>query len=178
MERCKPVSLEDFDKLEQSFRFEVTLDATPERVFEVFEDPDSWPVWAGAIKTVTWTSAKPFEVGTTRDVEIMGGLIAHEVFFAWEPPHRMGFTFAGTNKPAVTSLGEHYELQPLSGGRSRLVWRVAYDSRSFMRYLAPLVRPAVRLMGARIMRGLARYVRALPSVERASAASPEPRAYG
>jgi uncharacterized protein YndB with AHSA1/START domain len=177
LERCKRVGLEDFDRLEQSFRFEVTLDATPESVFQVFEDPDSWPVWVGAIKRVSWTSPKPFGVGTSRDVEIIGGLIAHEVFFAWEPPHRMGFYFEGTNKPAVASLGEHYELQPLSGGRSRLVWRVAYDSRSFMRYVAPLVRPAVRLMGARIMGGLERYVRGLPSVDSASA-SQEPRAYG
>jgi uncharacterized protein YndB with AHSA1/START domain len=178
MRECKPLTLDDFDRLEESFRFETILDAPPERVFEVFEDPGSWPVWADAIKKVTWTSPKPFTVGTTRDVDIMGVLIAHERFFIWEPPHRMAFYFEATNKPAVTSLGEFYELQPVDGGRTRLIWRVVYESRSFMRYLSPLLRPAVRLFNARIVRGLERYVRELEPIATVSEPSREPRAYG
>ena len=46
MEECKTLTLDDFDRLEDSFRFETILDAIPERVFEVFEDAESWPVWA------------------------------------------------------------------------------------------------------------------------------------
>lgn len=178
MEHCTPLTIDDFDRLEDSFRFETILDATPERIFAVFEDPDSWPVWAGAIKKVTWTSPKPFAVGTTRDVEIVGGLVAHERFFIWEPPYRMAFYFAGTNKPAVASLGEHYELEPLDGGRTRFTWRVAYESRSFMRYAAPLLRPGVRLMGARIVKGLERYVRELATTEASSPPSDGTTAYG
>lgn len=178
MQECKPLTLEDFDRLKDSFRFETTLDATPEQVFQVFEDPESWPVWADAIKKVIWTSPKPFEVGTTRDVNIVGGLTAHERFFIWEPPRRMAFYFEATNKPAVVSLAEYYELEPLEGGRSRFTWRVAYESRGFMRYLAPLLRPAVRFFNARIVRGLERYVRELPSAQAKSQASSEPRAYG
>ena len=170
--------MDDFDRLEDSFRFEAILDATPERVFRVFEDPDSWPVWAGAIKKVTWTSPKPFQVGTTRDVDIIGGLTAHEHFFVWEPPYRMAFYFAGTNRPAVAALGEHYELEPLDGGRTRLTWRVAYESRSFMRYVAPLLRPVVRLMGLRIVKGLERYVRALPITETPTRPSSGTTTYG
>ena len=178
MEACKPLTLEDFDRLEESFRFETILDATPERVFEVFEDAESWPVWAGAIKKVTWTSPKPFVVGTTRDVDITGGLIAHERFFVWDPPHRMAFYFVGTNKPAVNSLAEYYELQPLDDGRTRFIWRVAFESRSFMRYVSPLLRPAVRVFMGRIVKGLERYVRELPVNEAAAKPSPETRAYG
>ena len=178
MEACKPLTLEDFDRLEESFRFETILDATPERVFEVFEDAESWPVWAGAIKKVTWTSPKPFVVGTTRDVDITGGLIAHERFFVWDPPHRMAFYFVGTNKPAVNSLAEYYELQPLDDGRTRFIWRVAFESRSFMRYVSPLLRPAVRVFMGRIVKGLESYVRELPVNEAAAKPSPETRAYG
>ena len=178
MNECKPLTLEDFDRLDESFRFETTLDATPERVFEVFEDPESWPIWARPIQTVTWTSPKPFAVGTTRDVDIVGGLVAHERFFVWEPPHRMAFYFVGTSKPAVASLAEYYELEPLSGGRSRFVWRVAYESRSRMRYVSPLLRPAVRLFMARIVKGLERYVSELPPPETASTPSREARACG
>jgi hypothetical protein len=178
MEECKPLTLDDFDRLDDSFRFETILGATPERVFEVFEDAESWPVWAGAIKNVTWTSPKPFTVGTTRDVDITGGLIAHERFFVWEPPRRMAFYFVGTNKPAVTSLAEYYELQPLGDGRSRFIWRVAFESRSFMRYLSPLLRPAVRIFMGRIVKGLERYVQELPPAETTEQPSPETRAYG
>ena len=60
MQECKPLTLEDFDRLEESFRFETILETTPEKVFEVFEDPESWPVWAGAIRKVTWTILKAF----------------------------------------------------------------------------------------------------------------------
>jgi hypothetical protein len=90
----------------------------------------------------------------------------------------MAFYFAGTNKPAVAALAEYYELQPLSGGRTRFVWRVAYESRSLMRYVSPLLRPAVRLMSARIVKGLERYVRELPATEATSEPSGDTRAYG
>ena len=88
------------------------------------------------------------------------------------------FDFAGTNRPAVASLGEHYELEPLDGGRTRLTWRVAYESRSFMRYAAPLLRPVVRLMGLRIVKGLERYVRALPITETSTRPSNGTTTYG
>ena len=178
MEECKPLTLEDFDRLGDSFRFETTLDASPEQVFAVFEDPDSWPVWAAAIKKVTWTSPKPFEVGTTRDVDIMGALTAHERFFIWDPPHRMAFYFVGTNRPAVVSLGEYYELESLGDGRSRFLWRVAYEPRGLMRHLSPLMRPLVRLFNARIVRGLERYVRDLPATAQGVQSAGEPRAFG
>ncbi|MEM9730317.1 MAG: SRPBCC family protein [Myxococcota bacterium] len=163
MQSCTPLALEDFDRLTDSFRFETVLEASPERIFDVFEDPESWPEWAGAIKKVIWTSPKPFEVGTTRDVHLMGGLVGHERFFAWERNRCMGFYFVGTNKPAVAAFGEYYELEPLDDVRTRFVWRIAYQPKPAMRVLSPLTRPFVRLMGGRIVKGLERYVRALPS---------------
>jgi len=178
MESCEPLALDAFDRLDHSFRFETILDATPERVFAVFEDPHSWPVWVSAIRKVTWTSPKPFGVGTTRDVDIIGGLTAHERFFIWDPPYRMAFYFEGTNKPAVSSLGEYYELRALDGGRTRFVWRVAYEPRSFMRHLSAPLRPLVRLMGARIVKGLERYVRELPVVEAHNRSVDQTKAFG
>lgn len=178
MEECRPLTLDDLDQLTERFRFETVLRATPEQVFEVFEDPDSWPVWAGAIKKVTWTSPKPFGVGTTRDVDITGGLTVHERFFAWDAPYRMGFYFVGTNKPAVNALAEYYELEPMGDGRTRFVWRFGYESRGVMRYVSPLLRPAVRLMGSRIVRGLERYLLALATVEPTSIAQTDTTTFG
>lgn len=178
MDECRPLTLADFDRLTDSFRFETELDATPEQVFAVFEDPASWPVWVDAITNVTWTSPKPFEVGTTRDVSIIGGLKVHERFFIWEPNRRMAFYLEGTNKPAVAALGEYYELQPLGEGRTRFVWRIAYEPKSMMRFLSPVLRPLVRLMCGRIVSGLERYVRELPTKQPTEAATGGSRAYG
>ncbi len=43
------------------FRFVSTVDLaiTPEQVFEVFGDAESWPHWATVITKVTWTSPEP-----------------------------------------------------------------------------------------------------------------------
>lgn len=177
MHACDPLTLADFDQLRDSFRFETVLDAAPEQIFDVFEDPESWPVWAGAITKVVWTSPKPFEVGTTRDVHLLGGLVAHERFFIWERNERMAFTFVGTNKPAVSALGEYYELEPIDDRRTRFVWRIAYRPKPMMRLLSPLTGPLVRMLGSRIIKGLEKYVAELPA-RSAPAPSAEPRAYG
>ena len=171
MHECKPLTLADFDRLPDSFRFETVLDATPERIFDVFEDPESWPVWAGAITKVVWTSPKPFEVGTTRDVHLRGGLVAHERFFIWERNRKMAFYFVGTNKSAVVSLAEYYELEPLEDGKTRFVWRIAFVSKPIMRLLSPLMRPLVRLLTRRIVKGLEQYVQGLPAQQVASASA-------
>jgi len=58
------------------FRFVSTVDLgiTPEQVFDVFGDAESWPQWATVITKVTWTSPEPRGVGTTRTVDMRGGI--------------------------------------------------------------------------------------------------------
>ena len=48
------------------FRFVSTVDLTitPEQVFEVLDDAESWPHWATVITKVTWTSPQPHGVET------------------------------------------------------------------------------------------------------------------
>ncbi|WP_197501797.1 SRPBCC family protein, partial [Mycobacterium sp. 1164985.4] len=43
------------------FRFVSTVDLaiTPEQLFEVLADAESWPHWATVITEVTWTSPEP-----------------------------------------------------------------------------------------------------------------------
>ena len=59
------------------FRFVSTVDLTitPEQVFEVLDDAGSWPHWATVITKVTWTSPQPHGVGTTRTVDMRGGIV-------------------------------------------------------------------------------------------------------
>ena len=174
MHDCRTVDLDYFETAPESFRYEVVLSASPERVFEVFEDAESWPVWADAITRVTWTTPKPFTVGTKRTVDLKGGLRADEYFMAWRQNERMAFYFERTSKPVLQSFAEDYQLEAVGNGKTKLVWRVAFESRGLMAYLSPLLRPVVRAMLARIMKGLERYLKdhpastATPSTESAT----------
>jgi len=93
MHACERVGLEFIDSAPFRFVSTVELAITPEQVFEVLSDAESWPQWATAITKVTWTSAEPFGVGTTRTVDMRGGIVGDEEFLAWEPYSHMAFRF-------------------------------------------------------------------------------------
>lgn len=83
-----------------------------ERVFATLEDGPSWAKWTGVVRTVTWTSPKPFAKGTTRSLTLAGGINLDEVFWAWEPPRRMGFSVAAASIGWVSAFTEVYEIAP------------------------------------------------------------------
>ena len=85
------------------------------------EDAAVWPKWAPAIKKVTWTSPKPFGLGTTRTVDLIGGMLAEEEFIGWEPNRRMAFYFVRTSMPA-DAFAEDYVLRDLGDGRTEIAW--------------------------------------------------------
>ena len=89
MHECDRVDLSFIDTAPFRFVSTVDLAITPEQLFEVLADAESWPHWATAITKVTWTSPEPRGVGTTRTVNMRGGIVGDEVFLAWEPftPH-------------------------------------------------------------------------------------------
>lgn len=71
---CERVDLEFVDRAPYRFVSTVDLAITPEQLFEVLADASSWPHWASVITNVTWTSPEPRGVGTTRTVEMRGGI--------------------------------------------------------------------------------------------------------
>ncbi len=64
------MACESLDSAPVRFVNEVTINATPERVFEVLEDFDAWPEWFNDIVKVEWTSPRPFGVGTIRNADL------------------------------------------------------------------------------------------------------------
>jgi hypothetical protein len=62
---CRPVDASFFDTAPMRFKNVVELNASPAKVFAIFEDGESWPQWFRAIRKVAWTSNKPYGVGTT-----------------------------------------------------------------------------------------------------------------
>ncbi len=157
---CRKVDLGFFETAPFRFEASVEVDAAPEGVFDVFEDADAWTVWVPAIKHVEWTSPKPFGVGTTRTVKMVGGMVAEEEFIAWERGRRMAFYFRTASQKNLVAFGEDYQVSDLGGGRSRVTWRVAMDVGGINRIVMPVTGPMVGA-GLKWMLGrLRRYVAA------------------
>jgi len=127
MNACRPIDQEFFAQAPVRFDAEVVVRATPEQIFETFEDADAWVAWAVPIQGVAWTSLPPFGVGTTRTVTMSGGMIGDEEFIAWERGTHMAFRFTETNIPQMGAFGEDYRVTDLGDGRCRVHWVMAME---------------------------------------------------
>ena len=122
---CEKVGLEFFDTAPTCHRATKEIAATPEQIFAVLLDADSWVKWAMPITGVDWTSGFPIEVGSTRTVHMRGGLIGYEEFIAYEHGRRMAFRFNEVSKDGVQAFAEDYQVTELSPGRCRIEWTMA-----------------------------------------------------
>lgn len=157
---CTKVGLEFLDQTRNVFKAEEIVRATPEQIFEVFEDAHAWTVWAMPIQKVEWTSPKPFGVGTTRTVSMMGGMDGYEEFIAWERGKRMAFTFVGCSKDATEKFLEDYRVADLGDGRCKVQWYMAMEARGFSRNLMWMTRPVLRMANKRMFRKFREYTEA------------------
>ena len=82
--------------------------------------------WCKGLSSITWTSPRPFAVGTTRQVKALFGLMtSDEQYFIWEEGHRQAFYFTGSNLPLFKAFAEDYIVEPLGENQCRLTWKVA-----------------------------------------------------
>ncbi|OBG32286.1 hypothetical protein A5672_25915 [Mycobacterium alsense] len=153
---CERVDLSFVDNARFRFQNSVDLAITPEQLFEVLADAESWPRWASVITKVTWTSPEPRGVGTTRTVEMRGGLVGNEEFLAWEPFTRMAFRFNECSTQAVAAFAEDYRVEAIPGG-CRLTWTMAQQPAGPSRWAMPLVGPLLNLGLRRFLRNLRSY---------------------
>ena len=72
---CERVSVSFTETAPYRFTNSADLAITPEQLFEVLADAAAWPRWASVITNVTWTSPEPRGVGTTRTVDMRGGIV-------------------------------------------------------------------------------------------------------
>ncbi len=141
-----------------AFTATATLNCTPDRLFEIFEDAEAWPVWAGAIQKVEWTSPQPFDIGTTRTVYMQGNLEGYEEFIAWERGKHMAFKFAGANKDNMYAFGEDYKVTDLGNGQCDLVWIMALKPKGFSKVVLSVFRPIMGRYVQSLANGLKKYV--------------------
>ncbi len=157
---CTPVGLEFLEQTKNVFRAKETIKASPEVIFEVFEDAESWTVWAFPIQKVVWTSPKPFGVGTTRSVHMMGDMVGYEEFVAWEPGKRMAFTFVGCSKDATDKFIEDYRVTDLGDGSCTVEWYMAMEPRGFSRHIMWMTRPLMRFANRQMFKKFRKYTEA------------------
>ncbi|MBT1098045.1 SRPBCC family protein [Streptomyces sp. Tu102] len=77
--------------------------------------------------TISWTSPRPFGVGTTRQVGVFGALQADERYFLWEEGRRQAFHITRANLPLFKRFGEYYDIEPRSDTTCRFTWKVAAE---------------------------------------------------
>ena len=123
---CKRVGLDFVDAAPYRFVSTVDLAITPEQLFEVLADETSWPHWASVITKVTWTSPEPRGVGTTRTVEMRGGITGYEEYLVWQPFTRMAFRFNESTTGAIAAFAEDYRVTETAAG-CRLTWIMALE---------------------------------------------------
>jgi len=147
---CTKVGVEFLEQTKNTFVATEVIKASPEQIFDVFENAHSWTVWAMPIQKVEWTSPQPYVVGTTRSVHMMGGMIGYEEFVEWERGKRMAFTFTGCSKDATEKFLEDYRVTDLGDGTCEVQWHMAMDTRGFSRNLMFLTRPIMQFANRRM----------------------------
>jgi carbon monoxide dehydrogenase subunit G len=153
---CERVGLDFIETAPFRFSNSVDLAITPEQLFEVLGDAESWPRWASVITKVTWTSPEPRGVGTTRTVKMRGGIVGDEEFLAWEPFSHMAFRFNECSTRSVAAFAEDYRVEVIPGG-CRLTWTMAQKPAGIARPAMVAVGPLLNLGLRRFLRNLRRY---------------------
>ena len=162
---CERVDPSFTDDAPYLFRNSVDLAVTPEQLFEVLADAESWPRWASVITKVTWTSPEPYGVGTTRTVDMRGGIVGNEEFIAWEPFTRMAFRFNECSTRAVAAFAEDYRVEVIPGG-CRLTWTMAQKPAGPARLAMVVVGPLLNLALRRFLKNLRSYTDARATRQR------------
>ena len=104
-----------------------------ERLFAMFEEGPTWCEFFPVIRKVEWTSPRPFDVGTTRTVTVIGGVRLDEVFWAWKPGSQMGFAISAASNRSIQGLVELYDFLPLDDGHCKLRWEMGMELSGRMR---------------------------------------------
>jgi Polyketide cyclase / dehydrase and lipid transport len=75
----------------------------------------------------TWTSPRPFGVGTTRRIKAAGLIIVEERYFRWEEGARKSFYVERCNLPLFKRFAEDYLVEETSPSSCRFTWTVAVE---------------------------------------------------
>ncbi len=139
-----------------SFKNEIIINATPNKVFDVLAG-DTWKHWFKDFVGVKWTSQGPYGIGSTRIVDLKP-LSVKEKFLAWEYGKRYSFLIYEITLPLVKSMLEDMQLEETEDGKTLFRWNVYYTPSLIMLIIHPIARAIFGGMFKQSLNNLANYV--------------------
>jgi uncharacterized protein YndB with AHSA1/START domain len=138
------------------FRYVNTVDlpVPPDRTWAALTADDTLVTWTPLVSRLRWTTPRPFNVGTTREITLLRFVTARERYYRWDEGRRKTFTGLQLTVPGLRRLAEDYVVEPRPGG-SRLTWTLALQPHPVLRPILILLDP----LTARMIRGVARGIR-------------------
>lgn len=107
--------------------YPVDLPVPPEQVWAALTSDQSLAAWQLPVKSLKWTSPRPFGVGTTREVVLSGRTLSiREHFFRWDEGNRMSFFATECDRNLLRRFAEDYVVEARPGG-SRFTWTIATE---------------------------------------------------
>lgn len=98
--------------------------ASPDAIWAVVADHESWPEWFDAVQKVTVTDGAE-GVGAERIVRLPG-LVIDEEIVAWDVGERFAYRATGFSRGAFESLNGRVTIEDLGDGRSRVTYNQGF----------------------------------------------------
>ncbi|WP_197379009.1 SRPBCC family protein [Mycolicibacterium mengxianglii] len=148
----EPSDASVFDSAAHVFRYRKRFDAPPEVVWASLASDHSLADWGPSVQEVTWSTPRPFGIGTRREVAITLGLArVREEFFRWDEGRGCSFYVYEANAPLFRRFAEDYRISP-DGSGTLFEWTVAIEPRRALRLpfraLAPVLKAGFGRMAA------------------------------
>ena len=145
----EPADADFFASAPHAFRYQKRFAAPPEQVWESLTSDASVAAWTPAIKEVTWTSPRPFGVGTTREVAAPALARVRERFFRWDEGSGYSFWVYESTLRLFTRFAEDYVVEPDGDGTS-FTWTVAIEPKGRLALPVKVLAPALKAGFGRI----------------------------
>ncbi|MBK8252762.1 MAG: SRPBCC family protein [Polyangiaceae bacterium] len=139
--------------------FDAIIEATPDRVFDIFAKGEGQETWFQDFKAVRWHGPEPHSVGTTRDV-VLKLLTVKERFVAWDRGERLTFSIDSITLPLVKRMMEDLQFEAVGEKGTRLVWTVHYELTLGMKPFHPVAKMIFGKMFRASLDGLVKYAAA------------------
>ena len=158
MRPCQAVELDFIERAPLQFSNVIELNATPDVVFDVLADIDSWPKWFEGMTSSAWLTPAPYGQGSQRQVTLLGLVKVDETFLVWQPGKRFCFRFEQQNALLAKAGIEDVQLKALDNNRCRLTYSVYLELPKPMSALSFALKPVLGMIFKRGAQGLAKHM--------------------